>query len=74
MYDFDTYGYDDSSDADCGHHCDDSCPRCGDDAGAALARKAKAATPRPQGVTRVVRRARCSCEGSYHNHGCPCGM
>jgi len=72
MYDFDN-SYDDNSDSDCGHHCDDSCPRCGDYE-QPLARKAKAATPRPQGVTRVVRRARCSCEGSYHNHGCPNGM
>jgi len=65
MYDFDN-SYDDNSDADCGHHCDDSCPRCGDYAGGAEVEE-EATTSRP-------RRTGCSCEGSYHNHGCPNGM
>jgi hypothetical protein len=48
----------------CGHHCDSSCPRCGDDA---------PQDRKPRKRTKTRRRA-CCCVGHEHDHGCPNGM
>jgi len=58
------YNYDD--DNECGHHCREDCPNCGE------REEPPAKKPAPK-APRVARKW-CGCEGGDHNHGCPNGM